>query len=214
MAQGGWHRVEWHRVEWHRVDGTGWHGAARGTWWHVVAQRGIGQGGIGAMQQSHPHSHSPLEINISLRGDSVGSRGFTRSSTVTAAMALMLVEAVLGEHSAQPCTAPRVGTARSHPLLGDVGVPQAASPQGPAVGTGQEQSGYPRGRLEDVKDQVGHVLGGTAVSGGRWDPRPRPRPSPRSPWLLSTECSRGRIRCSRTWSGAEMWPARRGSQSL
>lgn len=113
------------RTEQHGVAQGGVHGAARcSAWWHVVAQRGIGQGGIRAVQQSCPHSHSPLEISISLLGDSVGSRGFTRSSTVTAAMALMLVEAVLGEHGIQPRAKLRVGTARSHPLLGDVGVPR------------------------------------------------------------------------------------------
>lgn len=42
------------------------------------------------------HSHSPLEMSASLRGAKVGSLGLTMSSRVTAAMALMLVEAVLG----------------------------------------------------------------------------------------------------------------------
>lgn len=42
-----------------------------------------------------PNSQSPLEIITSFRGARLGSRGLMRSSTVTAAMALMLVEAVL-----------------------------------------------------------------------------------------------------------------------
>lgn len=41
------------------------------------------------------HSQSPLEMRVSFRGVKLGMFGLMRSSTVTAAMALMLVEAVL-----------------------------------------------------------------------------------------------------------------------
>lgn len=47
------------------------------------------------LNPSLPNSQSPLEMSTSLRGARLGSRGLMRSSTVTAAMALMLVEAVL-----------------------------------------------------------------------------------------------------------------------
>lgn len=42
-----------------------------------------------------PNSQSPLEMRTSFRGARPGIRGLMRSSTVTAAMALILVDAVL-----------------------------------------------------------------------------------------------------------------------
>ena len=56
-----------------------------------------------------PNSQSPLEMMTSLRGARLGSRGLMRSSTVTAAMALMLVDAVLEEGSTK-----EVGVLRPH----------------------------------------------------------------------------------------------------
>ena len=164
MAQGGLHRVAW-----------------CSTWWHVVAQRGIGQGDIRAVQQSCSHSHSPLEISISLLGDSVGSRGFTRSSTVTAAMALMLVEAVLGEDSTQPCTKLRVGVAQSHPLLGDIGVPSGL--------TSGSRCRHRPGTVRVPQGTSGRCRGpGRACTGGHSCVRGQAGPlSPSfSPFLLAT----------------------------
>lgn len=113
-------------------------------------------------------------MRVSLRGDSAGSLGLTRSSTVTAAMALMLVEAVLGRGQAAALS-PDAGSLRGcggkAPFCGELwgalgarGAP--SSPEGPAVGTGQEQPRHPRGRLEDIKDQVGHVLRGEMAAWG------------------------------------------------
>ena len=86
-------------------------------------------------------------MRVSLRGDSVGSLGLTRSSTVTAAMALMLVEAVLGCGQAAALS-PDAGSLRGGggakaPFHGEVWGPLGArgapsSPEGPTVGTGQE----------------------------------------------------------------------------
>lgn len=60
-------------------------------------------------QLGPPNSQSPLEMTTSLWGASLGSRGLMRSSTVTAAMALMLVDAVLGD------TDRRSGVISTHP---------------------------------------------------------------------------------------------------
>lgn len=64
-----------------RCSGWGWH-----CQWGEAAL---------APHPGPPNSHSPLEMMTSLRGVRLGSRGLMRSSTVTAAMALMLVDAVL-----------------------------------------------------------------------------------------------------------------------
>lgn len=94
-----------------------------------------------------------------VRGDRAGIRGLMRSSTVTAAMALMLVDAVLQGSRAKPCP-------------GGVGGRQAGGggpgctpglPEGPAVRTRQEEAGHTWVPLKDVQDQVGHVLQETAA---------------------------------------------------
>lgn len=75
---------------------------------------------------SGPNSQSPLEIIMSFRGARLGFRGLMRSSTVTAAMALMLVDAVLrgggdgggaGEGSSHPPWGPPVAPATQLPSL-------------------------------------------------------------------------------------------------
>lgn len=178
--------------------GTAQHGTVLSTMaWHetVPCSAGWGEHGMAwhgmARHGSCAHSQSPLEMRVSLRGDSVGSLGLTRSSTVTAAMALMLVEAVLGRRHAAALS-PDAGSLRGvgrggggeAPFCREVWGPHGArgalsSPEGPAVGTGQEKPRHPRGRLEDVKDQVGHVLRGEKAASGGWQDPGGPQPPQR-----------------------------------
>lgn len=59
----------------------------------------VSVGTILALNPSPPNSHSPLEMKTSFRGARLGILGLMRSSTVTAAMALILVDAVLWEEN-------------------------------------------------------------------------------------------------------------------
>lgn len=97
----------------------------------------------------HPdplNSQSPLEMIMSLRGVRLGSCGLMMSSTVTAAMALMLVDAVLG------------GT-RQGVLCGQVtprGWPHRLTCQDPAKSKGRGVGDKTPPRVEEMSTPTPH----------------------------------------------------------
>lgn len=127
--------------------------------------RAVGEGRLSqgwvpplVLNPSPPNSQSPLEMRTSFRGARLGILGLMRSSTVTAAMALMLVDAVLWMEEKQVswCSPPAWG----HRLVDKA----RSSPEGAAVGTGQKEPGDSGQILKNVQHEQRHVLRKTGAS--------------------------------------------------
>lgn len=84
---------------------------------------------------SPPNSQSPLEMKTSFRGAKPGILGLMRSSTVTAAIALILVDAVLQmeEKQALGHSAGCLSTGHGHRPRATVGHIQQMFPLGPGA---------------------------------------------------------------------------------